>query len=380
MFTLENRKYFDCTLEEKLTCIPLVKELVSVANLARKEGVLALEDYALQSDDIFLKHGIMLVVDGTDPELVKEIMESLMVSSNKCGIELLRQYLTTIGVLSIQAGENPRIIAEKLLSLLGFEVKKKVESGEISINIKALPEGDYYTHIPASKDGDITGTALEALLIDHVNNMEAAKESTESLLGDLLYEQGHQIEDFEENPPIENLLDKEYVMIVDDATFMRMMLTDILSKNGFGIIDASDGIEAVDRYERFMPNVVMLDLYMPNMNGVDVLKRIKAIDSDAKVVVCTAYSQAKTVANLLMFGACDFIVKPFEVNTVITSVRNAIEKEKVFNHDLLQSIYEAEYIYSNVLCQSEIDRIIQIVSSESISESDAQFIENLKGY
>ena len=128
MFTLENRKYFECTLDEKLNCVPIIKEIISLANEGRKGGALALEEAIEHSDNLFLKRGIILIVDGTDPYLLKSMLESLMVASGKCGIELLKQLVMATGLLSILAGENPRIIAEKLLFILGDEVLTKINS------------------------------------------------------------------------------------------------------------------------------------------------------------------------------------------------------------------------------------------------------------
>jgi len=126
--TLENRKYFDCTLEEKLGCMPVIDEIVSLANAARKEGVLALEVLGYQSSFEFIRLGIDLIVHGTEPCIVKEILESLMVTSGKCGVELLKEYIMTIGLQCIQAGENPKVISIKLRCLLGEEAMLKVQA------------------------------------------------------------------------------------------------------------------------------------------------------------------------------------------------------------------------------------------------------------
>jgi hypothetical protein len=102
-------------------------------NIARKEGVLALEELVHENDNYFFKAIMMLVVDGTDPELVKEIAEILMNSENHTGSALLERILITVGVLSVQAGENPRIAEVKLFSYLGEAYLKERGHGTNAI-------------------------------------------------------------------------------------------------------------------------------------------------------------------------------------------------------------------------------------------------------
>lgn len=125
----EIREYVDCSKEEKLECAPIIKEILMLANIACMKGLLALEEKATQSNNPYLIKGILLVVDGTDPEYVNETLCISSVFSFKTGIELLKEMIILEGVLSIQAGHNPRIIEEKLLSFLGDaadEVRKNI--------------------------------------------------------------------------------------------------------------------------------------------------------------------------------------------------------------------------------------------------------------
>jgi two-component system chemotaxis response regulator CheY len=115
------------------------------------------------------------------------------------------------------------------------------------------------------------------------------------------------------------------VMLVDDAAFMRMMLKDILTKNGYEVCgEAENGAVAVEKYKELMPDLVLMDITMPEVNGIESLKAIKAINKDAKVVMCSAMGQQAMVIESIQAGAKDFIVKPFQADRVLEAVRKVI--------------------------------------------------------
>lgn len=115
------------------------------------------------------------------------------------------------------------------------------------------------------------------------------------------------------------------VLIVDDAAFMRMMIKDILSKNGYEVAgEAENGLKAVERYKELTPDLVLMDITMPEMNGIDAVKNIKAIDPSAKIVMCSAMGQQAMVIESIQAGARDFIVKPFQADRVLEAVRKVV--------------------------------------------------------
>lgn len=115
------------------------------------------------------------------------------------------------------------------------------------------------------------------------------------------------------------------VLIVDDAAFMRMMIKDILQKNGFEVIgEASNGIEAVNLYKKERPDVVTMDITMPDMDGIEAVKEIRAFDPSAKVIMCSAMGQQSMVMDAIKSGAKDFIVKPFQADRVLEAIRKVI--------------------------------------------------------
>ncbi|MGN0027466.1 MAG: response regulator [Clostridium sp.] len=115
------------------------------------------------------------------------------------------------------------------------------------------------------------------------------------------------------------------VLIVDDAAFMRMMIKDILQKNGFEVVgEASNGIEAVNLYKKERPDVVTMDITMPDMDGIEAVKEIRAFDESAKIIMCSAMGQQSMVMDAIKSGAKDFIVKPFQADRVLEAIRKVV--------------------------------------------------------
>ncbi len=116
------------------------------------------------------------------------------------------------------------------------------------------------------------------------------------------------------------------ILVVDDAAFMRMTVKDALGKAGYtGIIEAADGLQAVEKYKEEKPDLVIMDITMPNMDGLQALKEIRAYDSNASVVMCSAMGQESMVIEAIKSGAKDFIVKPFKPDRILKTVGSIVE-------------------------------------------------------
>ncbi|GAA0134158.1 chemotaxis protein CheY [Paenibacillus sp. YSY-4.3] len=115
------------------------------------------------------------------------------------------------------------------------------------------------------------------------------------------------------------------ILIVDDAAFMRMMIRDILTKNGFEVVgEAQDGAQAVEKFKELNPDLVTMDITMPEMDGIAALKEIKQLDPNAKVIMCSAMGQQAMVIDAIQAGAKDFIVKPFQSDRVIEAINKTL--------------------------------------------------------
>ncbi|MDZ4178968.1 MAG: response regulator [Coriobacteriia bacterium] len=115
------------------------------------------------------------------------------------------------------------------------------------------------------------------------------------------------------------------VLVVDDAAFMRMMIRDILSKEGYVIHEAVNGRDAVEKYAEVSPDLVTMDITMPEMNGIDALRAIRAIDPAARVLMVSAMGQQKMIVEALESGAMDFLVKPFQPTKVLETVKKCLQ-------------------------------------------------------
>ena len=115
------------------------------------------------------------------------------------------------------------------------------------------------------------------------------------------------------------------IMICDDAAFMRMMIKDILTKNGYEIAaEAENGAVAVEKYADAKPDLVLMDITMPDMDGIQALKKIKEIDPNANIIMCSAMGQQAMVIEAIQSGAKDFIVKPFQAERVLEAVKKVV--------------------------------------------------------
>ena len=115
------------------------------------------------------------------------------------------------------------------------------------------------------------------------------------------------------------------ILICDDSAFMRNILATTLRNASYNIVgEAGNGVEAVSRYKELHPDVVTMDITMPEMDGIEAVKHIKAYDPDAKVIMCSAMGQKEMVIESIQSGAKDFIVKPFQADRVLEAVRKVV--------------------------------------------------------
>lgn len=115
------------------------------------------------------------------------------------------------------------------------------------------------------------------------------------------------------------------ILVVDDAAFMRMMIKDILGKNGYNVVgEAENGAKALEKYNELKPDLVLMDITMPEVDGIKALKNIKAADPNALVIMCSAMGQQAMVIESIQAGAKDFIVKPFQPDRVLEAVKKVV--------------------------------------------------------
>jgi two-component system chemotaxis response regulator CheY len=115
------------------------------------------------------------------------------------------------------------------------------------------------------------------------------------------------------------------VLVCDDAIFMRTMISDILSGAGYEVVgEAETGVQAIERYRALRPDLVTMDIVMPDMGGIEAVREIVKGDADAKILMCSAMGQQALVVEAIQAGAKDFIVKPFQPSRVLEAVQRVL--------------------------------------------------------
>lgn len=115
------------------------------------------------------------------------------------------------------------------------------------------------------------------------------------------------------------------ILVVDDAAFMRMMIRDILVGEGYVIHEAVNGRDAVEKYTELHPDLVTMDITMPEVDGIEALRSIRQADPSAKILMVSAMGQQKMIVEALDAGALDFLVKPFQPTKVLETVRKCLQ-------------------------------------------------------
>lgn len=115
------------------------------------------------------------------------------------------------------------------------------------------------------------------------------------------------------------------VLVVDDAAFMRMMIKDILQKGGYEVVgEAEDGKRAIEKFKELKPDLVTMDITMPDMDGITAVKEIRKIDENAVIIMCSAMGQQAMVIDAIQAGAKDFVVKPFQPERVLEAIKKVV--------------------------------------------------------
>jgi two-component system chemotaxis response regulator CheY len=114
------------------------------------------------------------------------------------------------------------------------------------------------------------------------------------------------------------------VLVVDDAVVMRMMIKNILTKNGYAVVEAESGLDAVEKYKSTRPDAVTMDMVMPDMDGIAAVKQIVAMDPGARIVMCTSMGQQQLVVEAVQAGAKSFITKPFQPPKILETLEKVL--------------------------------------------------------
>lgn len=117
------------------------------------------------------------------------------------------------------------------------------------------------------------------------------------------------------------------VLVVDDSRFVRLSIMKMLRSGGFDIAgEAEDGLIAIEKFKALKPDLVIMDIMMPNMDGIEAIKKIRQIDPNSKIIVCSSLHQPEVIKDATLAGALKFIFKPFEMNSLVQSVNEVLKQ------------------------------------------------------
>jgi two-component system chemotaxis response regulator CheY len=204
---------------------------------------------------------------------------------------------------------------------------------------------------------DTFHTRLQQLTVERANierSMEQLQERIRNMKGDLT-------------------MNKKTVLIIDDAAFLRQILQDILEKHGLSVVGAAvDGETGIAMYTEFKPDVIILDIGLPGIDGIEVTKRIMEMDRNAKIVICSARGQLKSVLECLEAGASHFVVKPFLPDILLEILNTTLDEDvQQYNSRTISSINLDTRVeeLDGSLPQEIINTLLQFCGKEKIDEA-----------
>lgn len=175
------------------------------------------------------------------------------------------------------------------------------------------------------------------------------------------------------------------ILLIDDADFMRLICKDMLSKEGYEVIgEAADGMQGLEKYKSLQPDLVLLDIAMPEYDGKWALQKIKEYDANANIIMLSAVGHAQAVVDSFILGARGFVVKPFQGDYLLTVVRGLFQDEyQPLNKILLNHISKITHLSGDrILSQEIIDKILHAV--RTVKQPDviplAELAETLKSF
>jgi len=173
---------------------------------------------------------------------------------------------------------------------------------------------------------------------------------------------------------------KARVLLVDDAAIARIMQRKILEEKGYVVIgEASTGIEAFDKYRELKPDIMILDIMMTGMDGIETLRNIKMRYSDARVIMCSSLWKLGKVVASLVNGASDFVTKPFQRDRFLFTVDGVVLEKRVFNTETLTQLsVECENRSEMTISQDQISELIQYTLEKNPAKiSASEILERL---
>ena len=194
----------------------------------------------------------------------------------------------------------------------------------------------------------------------------------------------HRIMKFERGK--EENMDNRTIMVVDDVALVRMLIKNIVEKFGFIVIgEAINGKDAIDKYQELKPELIIMDICMPIMDGIEAMLRIKEKDPEVKIIMCSGMSQAEIILECIKGGAKDFVAKPFYEQRLVEALGNAINEKLFYNNasitllcNRLGLCKEQGFIFPELLNHEKTDRLLNLMNKNDYTNSEIdEFFEGI---
>ena len=180
----------------------------------------------------------------------------------------------------------------------------------------------------------------------------------------------------------ESITNNKTILIVDDSDFMRTIMSEFLTKHGYKVIaEAVNGHEGVEKYFELKPNTVIMDIHMPELDGINAARMIMNRDSEARIIMCSAKGYIPMILDSIHAGACDFIVKPFQPNVIIEAIAKNLDERCYYNLNTVKALSENESfnIKNDPLSQDSINKLLSICKDEhnALSSEVSELLNSL---
>ncbi|CAG7630079.1 Protein-glutamate methylesterase/protein-glutamine glutaminase [Paenibacillus allorhizosphaerae] len=269
----------------------------------------------------------------------------------KTSVDALRYYdeISLLKPVHVEESNRYRYYSKEQVSQLLLIIELKQYGFSLDAIRELLHNGAY-----------LDRQRLKLALSARVQQLEIEKNALEKTIASV----NRRINEIERD---EKGISAKKILVVDDVVFMRQILGEILEKHGYFVVTAENGQQAVDKFADEQPDIVIMDIKMPIMDGITATKKIKEIDKDAKIVALSAKGFLPVILEILEQGARDFVVKPFQEETILDALIRIYDVNVTFNEQTFQAIkkeFGEDNTNNEPMSQEMISKVLQLCTWE----------------
>lgn len=280
----------------------------------------------------------------------------------KISIDALRYYdeISLLKPIHVEESNRYRYYSKEQVSQLLLIIELKQYGFSLDAIRELLHTGTY-----------LDKQRLKISLSSRLKQLEIDKNKIEKIIASV-HRRINEIESDEKG------MSMKKVLIVDDVAFMRQILSEILGKHGYHVVVAENGLQAVEKFSDENPDIIIMDINMPVMDGITATKKIKEIDKDAKILALSAKGFLPVILEILEEGARDFVVKPFQEEAILNALIKIDDGNVTFNQQTLKAIREefgGDNKNKEVMSQQMISKMLELCTWENDERTHEEIIE-----